>query len=60
MELKIALTADRRTVEDLILEVRAIAQRCGLDIPDIKLIPQAKVGPKTTRKKAKPRRKPSS
>jgi hypothetical protein len=64
MEFRVALTGDRRTVESLILQVRAIAQRCGLEIPSVQVIRQPKVGPKTTKKTTKKnvrsRRKPIS
>jgi len=60
MELRVALSGDQRVVENLILEVRAIAQRCGLEIPNIRIVRQPKVGPKTPKKKANPRRKSGS
>jgi hypothetical protein len=58
MELRVAVSGDQRVVENLILEVRAIAQRCGLEIPNIRVVRQPKVGPKTPKKKkSNPRRK---
>jgi hypothetical protein len=60
MELRVALTGDQRVAENLILEVRAIAQRCGLEIPNIQVVRQPKVGPKTQKKKVRPRRKSGS
>jgi hypothetical protein len=60
MELRVALTGDQRVAENLILEVRAIAQRCGLEIPNIQVVRQPKVGPKTPKKKVRPRRKSGS
>jgi len=43
MELRVALSGDQRVAENLILEVRAIAQRCGLEIPNIQVVRQPKV-----------------
>jgi hypothetical protein len=51
MELGIALTGDRRAVENLILDVRAIAQRCGLKIPNIRVIRESKIRRVSTKKK---------
>jgi hypothetical protein len=59
-ELQVTLRGDRRVAENLILEVRALAQRCGLDIAEVAVIPQPKIGPKTTKKAIKQRRKPRS
>ena len=46
MELKVVLTGDRRLTEDLILEVRALAHRFGLEIPNVSVTGQPSVGPK--------------
>jgi hypothetical protein len=51
MELRVAFTGDRRATENLILEVRAIAQRCGLEMPSVQVIRQPNVGAKTTKTK---------
>ena len=51
MEVGIRLTGDQRAVENLILDVRAIAQRCGLEIPNIQVIRQPKIGPASRKKK---------
>jgi hypothetical protein len=59
-ELRVALRGDRRVAENLILEVRALAQRCGLEIPRIEVIRQPKVGPKMIKKTVMRRRKPGS
>jgi hypothetical protein len=48
--LKIALTGDRRLTENLILEVRALARRYGLEIPDVSV----KRRPRVAAKAAKP------
>jgi hypothetical protein len=60
MEFSVVLTGDQRATENLILEVRAIAQRRGLEIPSVQVIRQPKIGPKTTKKKVRPRRKSGS
>jgi hypothetical protein len=60
-ELRVVLTGDRRVTENLILEVRAIAQRCGLEMPSVQVIRQPNVGAKTTKtKKVASNRKPRS
>jgi hypothetical protein len=46
MVLTLALTSDRATVENVILEVRALAQKLGLDIPDVAVIRKPAVAPK--------------
>jgi hypothetical protein len=46
MQLTFALTGDQRLTENLILEVRAAARRCGLEIPSIEVMRQPRVGPK--------------
>jgi hypothetical protein len=56
MELRVALTGDQRVTENLILEVRALAQHFGLEIPSIQVLRQPKVGPKTIRTKERSRR----
>jgi hypothetical protein len=56
MELRVALTGDQRVAEDLILEVREIAQRFGLEIPNIQVLRQPKIAPKTIRTKVRSRR----
>jgi len=59
MELRVVLAGDRRRAENLILEVRAIAQRCRLEMPSVQVIRQPNVGAKTTKKKKVPsHRKP--
>ena len=58
-EFRVVLNGDRRLTENLILEVRAIAQRCGLEMPSVQVIRQPNVGAKTTKKKKVPsHRKP--
>jgi hypothetical protein len=51
MEFRVVLTGDRRLTENLILEVRAIAQRCGLEMPSVQVIRQSNVNAKTTKTK---------
>jgi hypothetical protein len=46
IELKVVLTGDRRVAENMILEVRAIAQRFGLEIPNISVTGRSAAGPK--------------
>jgi hypothetical protein len=49
MVLKVILKGDRRMAESVILEVRAAAKRCGLEIPSIQIECRPAVGPKTKR-----------
>ena len=44
--LTVALTGDRAMVENVILEVRALAQKFGLEIPDITVIRESTIVPK--------------
>jgi hypothetical protein len=44
--LTVALTGDRVMVENVILEVRALAQKFGLEIPDVTVICQPTIAPK--------------
>jgi hypothetical protein len=44
--LTVALTGDRATVENIILEVRALAQKFGLVIPDVTVIREPAIVPK--------------
>jgi hypothetical protein len=46
MQLSVALTGDQRLTENLILEVRAMAKRYGLETPNIEIVRQPRVGPK--------------
>lgn len=55
MQLSVALTGDQRVTENVILEVRALAQRFGLEVPNIKVVRQRATGAKTA--KARSRRK---
>jgi hypothetical protein len=59
MEFRVVLAGDRRVTENFILEIRAIAQRCGLEMPSVQVIRQPRVGAKSTKKKKVPsHRKP--
>lgn len=49
LQLKVVLKGDRRLAESVILDVRAAAQRCGLEIPSIQIERRPRVGPKTKR-----------
>ena len=63
-EFMLTVSGGRRVEEELILEVRALAQRCGLEIQSVQIIPQPDVaaarsarksaGNTSTRKNAKP------
>ena len=56
MQMRVALTGDRRLAENLILEVRAMAARCGLEPPAVEVVSQPRGGPKVklpSRRKAK-------
>jgi hypothetical protein len=55
MQLKIGVAGDRRLTENVILEMRAAAERIGLDISNIEVVGQAPSGRKT-RKPASPRK----
>jgi len=46
MQLSVGLTGDQRLAENLILEVRAIAKRYGLETPNVEIVRQPRVGPK--------------
>jgi hypothetical protein len=46
MQMSVALTGDPRLAESLILEVRAMAKRYGLEIPSVEIVRQPRVGPK--------------
>jgi hypothetical protein len=45
-QMSVALTGDPRLAESLILEVRAMAKRYGLEIPSVEIVRQPRVGPK--------------
>jgi hypothetical protein len=40
---------DQRLTENLILELRAVARDCGLEIPSFEVVRQPRVGPKAKR-----------
>jgi hypothetical protein len=46
MQMSVALMGDQRLAENLILEVRALAKRFGLEIPNVEIVRQPRVGPK--------------
>ena len=54
MQLKVVLKGDQRLAENLIIEVRAIAKRHGLESPRISVMRQSAVVAK--QKKAAPRK----
>ena len=53
MQLKIALTGDQRLTENVILEVRAVARRYGLEIPSIEVERRPSTPPKTAKSKSR-------
>ena len=55
-ELRIALTGDQRATENVILEVRAIARRFGLEIPSVKVVRQPLIAPKVVKRTLRGRR----
>jgi hypothetical protein len=58
MRLKVELATNPRVMENIILEVRALAQRYGLEVPDVKVAHHRAMGPRT--KQLGPRRPRSS
>ena len=46
MQMSVDLTGDQRLAENVILEVRAIAKRYGLETPNVEIVRQPRVGPK--------------
>jgi hypothetical protein len=56
IELSVAVTGDQRVTENVILEVRAIARRLGLEIPSVKIMREPPMAPKIE-KRASRRRK---
>lgn len=46
MRLEVVIKGDRRLAENVILEVRAVARRYGLEIPTIQVMQRPSVGPK--------------
>jgi hypothetical protein len=47
MQMSVALTGDQRLAENLILEVRAMAKRYGLETSNVEVVRQPRVGPKS-------------
>jgi hypothetical protein len=56
-QMRVALRGDQRMAENFILEVRALAARCGLEIPSVQITRQPAVGSKTKKRKVGSRRK---
>jgi hypothetical protein len=46
MQLSVAVKGDQRLTENLILEVRAMAKRYGLETPNVEIVRRPRVGPK--------------
>jgi len=55
MQMRVVLTGDQRLAENVILEVRALAKRHGLKIPEASVVRQGSAGSKS--KKSTSRRK---
>lgn len=55
MQMSVDLVGDQRLTQNLILEVREAARRCGLEIPDVQILQRPRLGPKIKRS---PGRKP--
>lgn len=53
------VAGDRRVAEDVILEVRALAQRFGLEPPQVRVVSWPTAGPKTLPKTLKVARRAS-
>jgi hypothetical protein len=49
-QMKVALRGDQRMAENFILEVRAMAERCGLEISSVQITPQPEVSSKKKKK----------
>lgn len=49
IQLAVAVRGDQRLTENLILELRAMARDCGLEIPGFKVVRQPRVKPKMKR-----------
>lgn len=49
IQLSVAVRGDQRLTENLILELRAVARDCGLEIPSFEVVRQPRVGPKAKR-----------
>lgn len=54
IQLKVVLAGDQRLAENVILEVRALARRYGLEVPSVRVMRRPTVGPKAL--KSAPRR----
>jgi hypothetical protein len=55
MQLKVVLDGhDKRLAENVMLEVRALARRCGLEVADVKVVSRRAAKPKklTRRRRA--------
>ena len=49
----VVLKGDQRLAENVILEVRAIAERHGLEIPNVRVVRRHVVGPKLAKSEAR-------
>jgi hypothetical protein len=65
IQMNVVLKGDQRLAENVILEVRAIAKRHGLEIPSVRVVHRRAVGPKIAKptscdaRASRSRRKPS-
>jgi hypothetical protein len=49
IQMNLIVRGDKRVAENIILEVRALAERRGLEIPSVRVVQQPAVGPKTAK-----------
>jgi|RhiMethySRZTD1v2_1073278.scaffolds.fasta_scaffold295558_2 hypothetical protein len=49
VQMNLIVRGDKRVAENIIIEVRAIAERRGLEIPSVRVVQQPAVGPKTAK-----------
>jgi hypothetical protein len=54
MRLEVALGCDRRLAEEVILAVRALSRRFGLDEPHVTIVKRASAAPSVKRRRSSP------
>jgi hypothetical protein len=54
MELRVALVGDQRLTENVIVEVRSVARRYGLEIPSIRIVRKPPIRPKDGSLRSRP------
>jgi hypothetical protein len=60
IQINFVLKGDKRLVENLIFEVRAIAERRGLEMPKVRIAHSPAVGPKVANSRAEKVKSPGS